>query len=46
MQFRAAAFVLFVCFGLAAIGAAVTTAKRTNEAAISGKEHRIARPAG
>jgi hypothetical protein len=44
MQFRAAAFVLFFC--LAAIGAAVTTAKTTNQAAISGKEHRIARPAG
>jgi hypothetical protein len=46
MQFRAAALVLFVCFCLAAIGAAVTTAKTTNQAAISGKEHRIARPAG
>jgi hypothetical protein len=37
---------LFVCFCVAAIGAAVTTAKTTNQAAISGKEHRIARPAG
>ena len=46
MQFRAAALVMFVCFCLAAIGAAVTTAKTTNQAAISGKEHRIPRPAG
>jgi hypothetical protein len=45
----AAAFVLFVTFGLAAVGAAITTTKyvTTNQAAISGKEHRIpTRPSG
>jgi hypothetical protein len=48
MKIRAAAFLLFVTFGLAAVGAAIATTKyvTTNQAAISGKEHRITRPAG
>jgi hypothetical protein len=43
MKIRAAAFVLFIAVGLAAVGAAITTTKyvTTNQAAISGKEHRI-----
>ena len=48
MKIRAAAFVLFFAFGLAAIGAAITTTKyvTTNQAA-SEKEHRMpTRPAG
>jgi hypothetical protein len=49
MKIRAAAFVLFFAFGLAAVGAAITTTKyvKTDQAGISGKEHRIPpRPAG
>jgi hypothetical protein len=49
MKIRAAAFILFFAFGLAAVGAAITTTKymTTNQASISGKEHRIpTRPAG
>jgi hypothetical protein len=48
MKIRAAAFILFICFGLAAIGAAVTTTKylTTGQLTISGKDHRMARPAG
>jgi hypothetical protein len=49
MGIRAAAFVLFFAFGLAAVGAAITTTKyvKSEQAAISGKEHRIPpRPAG
>jgi hypothetical protein len=49
MKIRAAAFVLFFAFGLAAVCAAITTTKymTTNQASISGKEHRIPpRPAG
>jgi general stress protein CsbA len=49
MKIRTAVFVLFFAFALAAVGAAITTTKyvTTNQAAISGKEHRIPmRPAG
>jgi hypothetical protein len=49
MNIRAAAFALFFAFGLAAVGAAITTTKyvKTDQAAISGKEHRIPpRPEG
>jgi hypothetical protein len=50
MKIRAAVFVLFLAFGLAAVGAAITTTKytTTHQTGISGKEHRTvpARPAG